>query len=60
MGSTLAGTAALASMVLAAATIWLLLTEPATVTSALAEGSAGQLLRGLIDVIGSALGRLLR
>jgi hypothetical protein len=60
MAPTLAGSMALASTVLAGATIWLILTDPGTVTSALAEGSAERFLRGLVEVIGSAVGRLLR
>jgi len=34
--------------------------DPGTVTSALAERSAEKLLRGLLDVVGAAIGRLLR
>ena len=60
LAPTVAGSVALVSTVLAGATIWLILTDPGTVTSALAEGSAERLLRGLLDVIGSAIGRLLR
>jgi hypothetical protein len=60
VGPRLAGTVALVSTVLAGATIWLILSDPGTVASALAEGSAERLLRGLLDVVGSAIGRLLR
>jgi len=60
VGPRLAGAVALASTVLAGATIWLMLTDPGTVTSALAEGSADRLFRGLLDVVGAAIGRLLR
>ena len=60
LAPTVAGSVALVSTVLAGATIWLILTDPGTVTSALAEGSADRFLRGLLDVIGSAIGRLLR
>jgi hypothetical protein len=60
LAPTLAGSVALVSTVLAGATIWLILTDPGAVTSALAEGSAERLLRGLVEVIGSAIGRLLR
>jgi hypothetical protein len=59
VGSTVAASVALVSAVLAGATIWLVLTDPGTVTGALAEGSAGRLLRGLIEVIASAIGQLL-
>jgi hypothetical protein len=57
---TLAGSVALVSAVLAAATIWLILTDPGTVARALVEGSAERLFRGLLDVVGAALERLLR
>ena len=60
LGPTVAGSVALVSTVLAGATIWLILTDPGTVMSALAEGSAERFLRGLIEIIGSAIGRLLR
>jgi hypothetical protein len=60
VGPRLAATMALISTVLAGATIWLMLTDPAALTSALVEGSAERLLRGLLEVIGSAIGRLLR
>lgn len=60
VGPRLAGAVALASAALAGATIWLMLTDPGTVTSALAERSAEKLLRGLLDVVGAAIGRLLR
>jgi hypothetical protein len=59
-GPRLAGTVALVSTVLAAATIWLVLTDPGSLTGALAEGSAERFLRGLVEVIGSAIGRLLQ
>jgi hypothetical protein len=59
VGSRLAGTMALVSMVLAGATIWLMLTEPGTLARAVPEGSAERLLRGVIEVVGSAIGRLL-
>jgi len=51
---------ALVSTALAGATIWLILTDPGAMTSALAEGSAEPFLRSLLEVIGSAIGRLLR
>ena len=59
-GPRLAGTMALISTLLAGATIWLMLTDPGTLISALAEGSAERFLHGLLEVIGSAIGRLLR
>jgi len=60
LAPTVAGSVALVSTVLATATIWLILTDPGTVTSAIAEGSVERFLRGLFEVIGSAVGRLLR
>lgn len=57
---TLAGSVTLVSAVLAAATIWLILTDPGTVARALVEGSAERLVRGLLDVVAAALERLLR
>jgi len=60
VGPRLAGTMTLVSVVLAGATIWLMLTDPGTVARALAEGSAERLLRGVIEVIASAIGHLLR
>jgi hypothetical protein len=60
VGPRLAGTMALASAVLAGAAIWLLVTQPAVVTSALADGSVERLLRAVVDVIGGAIGRLLQ
>ena len=59
-GPRLAGTMALVSTALAGATIWLILTDPGAMTSALAEGSAERFLRSLLEVIGRAIGRLLQ
>jgi hypothetical protein len=60
VSNRLVGVVALASTVLAGATIWLLVTDPGTVASALAEGSVEPLLRELLAVMGSALRELLR
>jgi hypothetical protein len=60
VGNRLVGAVVLASTVLAGASIWLLVTDPGTVASALAEGSVEPLLRELLDVIGTALRHLLR
>ena len=60
LAPTVAGSVALVSTVLAAATIWLILTGPGTVARALAEGSPEGFVRGLIDVITAAVDRLLR
>jgi hypothetical protein len=54
-----AGALALASAVVAGATIWLLVTQPAMVTGALADGSSKRLVEAVIDAIGAAIGRLL-
>jgi hypothetical protein len=60
VGNRLVGAVALASTVLAGASIWLLVTDPGTVASALAEGSVEPLLRELLEVMGTALRHLLR
>jgi hypothetical protein len=60
VGPTVAGSVALASTVLAAATIWLVLSDPGTITSALAEGSVEHLCRSVLEAVGAAIGRLLR
>jgi hypothetical protein len=59
-GHRLAGTVTVVSTVLAAATIWLALTDPGALTGALAEGSVERFFHRLIEVIGSAIGRLLQ
>ena len=60
VGNRLVGAVALASTVLAGATIWLLVTDPGTVAGALAEGSVEPLVRELLEVVGTALRHLLR
>jgi hypothetical protein len=60
MAPIVAGAMALVSTVLAGATIWLMLTDPDAVTTALADGSSGRLLQDLLEVLGSAITRLLR
>jgi len=60
VGNRLVGAVALVSTVLAGASIWLLVTDPGTVTSALAEGSVEPLLQELLEVMGTALRHLLR
>jgi hypothetical protein len=45
---------------LAAATIWLLLTDPVTVADAVAEGEVSPLVRELVDVIYDAFQGLLK
>ena len=51
---------ALVSIVLAAATIWLFLTNPVTVANAVNEGEISPLIRNLADVLLSALGGILK
>jgi hypothetical protein len=48
------------SIVLAAATIWLFVTNPVTVASAVNEGEISPLVRSLAEVLMSALGGLLK
>ena len=51
---------ALVSILLAAATIWLFITNPVTVATAVNEGEISPLVRSLADVLMSALGGLLK
>ena len=51
---------ALVSIVLAAATIWLFLTNPLTVATAVNEGDISLLVRNLAEVLLSALSGLLK
>ena len=51
---------ALVSIVLAAATIWLFVTNPVTVATAVNEGEISPLVRSLADVLMKALGGLLK
>jgi hypothetical protein len=51
---------AIASTILAAATIWLLLTNPVTVANAVNEGEISPFVRDLAQVLYSALQGLLR
>ena len=51
---------AIVSIVLAAATIWLLLTDPVTVANAVNEGEISPFVRDLAQVLYSALQGLLR
>jgi len=51
---------AVVSIVLAAATIWLFLTNPVTVASAVSEGEISPLVRNLAEILFSALSGLLR
>jgi hypothetical protein len=51
---------AIVSIVLAAATIWLFLTNPVTVANAVNEGDVSPLIRNLADVLYQALSGLLK
>lgn len=55
-----AGVIALLAAVIAAATIWLLLTDPVTVATAVDEGELSPLLKQLAEVIYNAIAALLR
>ena len=60
VGVSLFGVVAILSVVLAAATIWLFLTNPVTVANAVNEGEVSPLVRDLASVIFNALRGLLR
>jgi hypothetical protein len=60
LGLSLFGLVALVSLVLAAATIWLFLTEPVTVATAVNEGDVSPLVRELARVLLEALAGLLK
>jgi hypothetical protein len=51
---------AIVSIVLAAATIWLFLTNPVTVANAVNEGDVSPLIRSLADVLYQAFSGLLK
>ena len=51
---------AVVSIVLAAATIWLFLTNPVTVANAVNEGEISPLMRNLAEVLYQALSGLLK
>lgn len=59
-GISLFGFIAIVSMVLAAATVWLLLTNPVTVATAVNEGEVSPLVRELAQVLFDALVGLLK
>jgi hypothetical protein len=54
------GAVALTSVVLAAATVWLFLTNPVTVANAVNEGEISPLVRDLAQVLLAALQGLLK
>ena len=51
---------AIVSITLAAATVWLFLTNPVTIANAVNEGEISPLIRDLADVLLNALQALLR
>ena len=57
---SLFGAIAVVSVVLAAATVWLFLTNPVTVANAVNEGDVSPLVRDLADALFTALRGLLR
>ena len=60
IGVSLASAIAAVSVVLAAATIWLLVTDPATVVTAVNEGEISPLVRDLATAIFNALRGILK
>ena len=60
LGVSLFGLIAIVSVVLAAATVWLLLTNPVTVATAVNEGEVSPLVRELAQVLFDALVGLLK
>jgi len=57
---SLFGLLAFISVVLTAATVWLFLTNPVTVANAVNEGEVSPFLRGIAQVLYSALSGLLK
>ncbi|MBI4484937.1 MAG: hypothetical protein HY655_02900 [Acidobacteria bacterium] len=60
LGVSLFGLIAFVSVVLAAATVWLFLTNPVTVATAVNEGEVSPLIRDLAQAIYNALAGLLK
>jgi len=60
LSTSLFGLIAIVSIVLAAATVWLFLTNPVTVANAVNEGEVSPLVRELAQVLISALSGLLK
>ena len=60
LGVSVFGLVAIVSVILAAATIWLVLTEPVTVATAVNEGEVTPLVRELARVLLDALAGLLK
>jgi hypothetical protein len=60
LSTSLFGVIAIVTVVLAAATVWLFLTNPVTVATAVNEGEVSPLVRELAQVLISALSGLLK
>ena len=60
VGASLFTMIAIVSILLAAATIWLFLTNPMTVANAVNEGDVSPLIRSLADVLYQAFSGLLK
>lgn len=60
LGVSLFGFIAIVSVVLAVATVWLLLTNPVTVATAVSDGEISPLVRELARVLLDALAGLLK
>jgi hypothetical protein len=60
LSASLFGAVAVVSVVLAAATVWLFLTNPVTVANAVNEGDVSPLVRDLADALFNALRGLLK
>jgi hypothetical protein len=60
LGVSLFGAIALMAIVLAVATVWLFLTNPVTVATAVTEGDVSPFIRDLADVVFRALQGLLK
>jgi hypothetical protein len=60
VGMSVFAMVAIVSIVLAAATIWLFVTNPVTVATAVNEGEISPLLRSLADLLVQALGGILK
>ena len=60
VGVSLAVVIAIVSIVLAGATVWLFVTNPVTVATAVNGGEISPLLRSLADVLLAAFGGLLK
>jgi hypothetical protein len=60
LSTSLFGLIAIVSIVLAAATVWLFLTNPVTVANAVNEGEVSPLVRDLAQVLINALSGLLK